>query len=84
MGSFTMDTDLVCPGLQIADLAAWSIRSDLQGFPSPVLNAIRDGIGGAFGRPWNASGLAQRVVNVEEQLRKKWPSLQYANIAGPS
>ena len=56
--------------LQTADLIAWSIRVDLERLGSPVLKVLRDPerIGGSFSRIWNASALAQFVIDIEAKV----------------
>lgn len=72
LGSLIPDTDVRLPVLQIADLLVWSIRSKLEGFASPVLNLILDPnrIAGAYERPWRSGGLAQFVIDIEDQARQ--------------
>lgn len=75
MGSIAFDTDIAFPMLQVADLLAWSVRAECEGLPSPVLNVIRDKtkIGGSYLKKWNASKLAQLVVDTDSAFRERWP-----------
>jgi hypothetical protein len=76
LGSCTWDTDIKFPMLQIADFLAWCLRAKEDGIQEPLLEVIRDpnSIGGAYERPWRASGLAQFVVKTEDAIRSKWPT----------
>jgi hypothetical protein len=75
LGSVTWCTDLHFPMLQVADLLAWSIRSEREGLPSPVMNVICDKtrIAAVHDRRWNPSGLAQFVIDKEEDFYKQFP-----------
>ncbi len=82
LGSFTMDTDISFPTLQVADLLAWSIKRECEGGDSPVLNIIREEgrIAGSHRREWIPSSLAQFVIDTEDEFRKLWPDFPPTNL----
>jgi hypothetical protein len=82
LGSFTIDNDIDFPMLQPPDLAMWSTRSDREGFPSPVLDIIREQgrIRGAYEAKWNPAKLAQFIVDTEKEFRRQWPNAPAINL----
>jgi hypothetical protein len=67
MGSATWDSDIKFPSLQIADLIAWSVRAEMEKLGSPALELLRKRIAKSVRREWNASGIAQMVIDMDEQ-----------------
>jgi len=74
LGSLTFCSDLNFPMIQTADLLAWSVRSEKEGLPSPVLDVIRDAsqIGGSLQWIWRADGLSEFVKRTESRYHAQF------------
>jgi hypothetical protein len=72
MGSTSWDSDEAMPILQIADMAAWSIRAAKVGLDSPLAD-IRKNVAWRREREWIPSRMAEFVRQTEEQFRIRYP-----------